>query len=92
MMFRWISSVPPPSRNPGTPSTNSDQANVPHSPVSASSLGPSARPTRCERAARFSVSASFDSDISAPIRPALAAASARARITLAAATPACTRA
>src|SRR5690606_14501063 len=93
MMSRWISSVPPPSRMPGTPRTNSAHENVLRRPVSASSFGPSAVATRSDSAAKLAVSASFDNDISGPgVVPAFTAASALARMAFAAVSPMWTRA
>ena len=66
MMFFMTSSVPPATRMPGTPRMNSDQANVPHSPVSAWILAPSVCSTNLETRDMLLVSASLAIDISGP--------------------------
>ena len=66
MMLRMTSSVPPATRMPGMPITSCYDANVPHSPESATNLGPRARLTKSATRNMFCVNESLPIDISGP--------------------------
>src|SRR5262249_23865267 len=65
-MLRMTSSVPPATRMPGTPSTSSDQAYVPHSPLSAVMRRPSMVASLVASRWKFWVIGSVAIDISGP--------------------------